>query len=124
MFTTSKQVKLSTALATTIALCYQTINTAVEYAQAVSRDPQCPAGVINVMSNVVAELKLSAGRIERRIPSARRDEFKDHYNETDLLRLENIKSLYARLTKDQQDSLESMIELMAKGETIIIQTEN
>jgi hypothetical protein len=122
MMTTT--VKLSPTLATTIALVYQTINTAVEYGRAVSTDPACPYLVKNTMSLVIGNLRTAAETIEKRIPAARRAEFTQQYKDTDLLRLENIKRLYMKLKPEDQDVLELMIEQLSKGETIQIEHVN
>lgn len=117
----TKQIHIPAAVATTIALCYHSMQCAVEYARSIQSDPDCPQVVKNTFYYLSAELNISMERVERRIPKGVRGDFIEQYKENDVLRLENIKRLYMKLSPENQDALEQMVELLEKGETIMVE---
>lgn len=114
-----KIIHIPPMLAQSIALCYQNIQSAKEYAQSIYTDRDCPRAVSVDFVDVSASLASPLARIDKRIPKATWSDFSQQVKENDSLRLENIKTLYVRMTPEKQQMLELMAEGILKDQVTI-----
>lgn len=111
-----KYIKLPPALAEMVALCYQAMSAAREYARGITSDPMAPGEVRNDFQHVVANITIPIDRIEKRIPEAVWEVFRTQVKDNDSIRLDNIKALYVRMVPAQQEMVEVFMEGILKNE--------
>jgi hypothetical protein len=111
-----KAIKLSSAIAECVALCYQSMQAAKEYARSITSDPLTPESIKVDFTHVSVYLDSPIERIDKRIPPETREQWITEIKNNDHLRLENIKNIYIRLDPDRQDMAEIMMEGILKGE--------
>jgi len=99
-------VILGSGTADMIALCYTNIQSAITLARFLCADRDTPRSVQQDFLHVAAELKNTTARIDKRIPKEGWESFRDQLVENDAMRLDAIKSIYVRMTPDQQNMLE------------------
>lgn len=99
------------AIAECLFLCYISMRNAQEYARAIYQDKEAHPLLQKEFLRVSAGLTTVMAILDNRVPSEIRQAFNNQLKNADHLRLDNIKSLYARMTPDQQD----LLELMAEG---------
>lgn len=116
-----QQVKIPLSTAVMIANGYQSLMAAIQYFRAGYCDPNCPELVKATLAMLNADTQLILSKLDKRIPSSKRQDFKEQVQDVDPLRMENIKSIYVRLTPEQQALLESVAEGLLKGEVIEVQ---
>lgn len=111
-----QQIKLSPATAECVALCYQSMQAAQEYARSISSDPGTHGNIKNDFVHVAAGLNAPIERIDKRIPRSTWNDFKTQVKGTDPIRLDNIKAMFIRLTPERQVMAEIMMEGILSGE--------
>lgn len=119
-----KQFKLSPAIAEMVALCYQAMSSAREYARGIASDPMAPGQVRNDFHHVASSLTIPIERIENRIPASIWETFKIQVKDNDSIRLDNIKALYVRMLPAQQEMVELFMEGLLRGDLIEFETAN
>ena len=110
-----ENVPLKPIIAEFVALCYQGIQSAKEYAESVATaniDPLLKSDFKMISDTLAIPLK----RIEKRIPKETRSIFNAQIKNNDSIRLDNIKALYIRLTPERQVMAEIMMEGILSGE--------
>lgn len=114
------QIKLSPAISEMVALCYQGMSAAQEYARQITADPNCQNVIACDFRHIASSLSTPIDRIDKRIPKATRAHFNDQIKNNDHIRLDNVKSLYIRMLPVQQDMIETLMQGILKGEVIDI----
>jgi hypothetical protein len=113
-----KQYKLPEEVAANIALCYQKLSAAQQFARAAFLHPNCPPPVKTDLTSVSASVTNIVERIDKRIPKQHWKLFKEQIKENDSLKLEEINRLFYLLSPQQQDVLETIASEMSKGHPI------
>lgn len=113
-----QQIRIPTATATMMFYGYQSVKAAIEYFRAAYADPNCPYPVSGTLKNVNAQLQLSLGIIDRRIPLEKRDDFENQVKKIDGLQIDNILAIYAKLTPEKQNLLENAAEELMKSDCV------
>jgi hypothetical protein len=111
-----QQIKLSPATAECVALCYQSMQAAQEYARSIGIDPGTHENIKGDFKIIADILRTPLARIEKRIPKETRQVFNQQIKYNDSVRLENLKALYIRLTPERQVMAEIMMEGILSGE--------
>jgi hypothetical protein len=111
-----EQIKLTPMTAEYVALCYQSIKAARDYASSIGTDPQTHDFIKGDFKVIADILRTPLARIEKRIPKQTREVFNKQIKETDSIRLENIRAIYVRLLPEKQVMAEIMMEGILSGE--------
>lgn len=120
----TEEIKLSPVIGEMIALAYQNLRAAQEYSRGIVDDPTVHPRIKNDFLHIASSITGPLQRIDARIPK----DTKDHYNEqiknADHLRLENVKSIYVRLTPDKQEMAEMALQGILNNEITVEQVKN
>jgi hypothetical protein len=112
----TQEIKIPPMIAQMVALCYNNLEAAREYARSIASDPDCPRRVQVDFLDVAASLASPIGRIEKRIPKSKWQDFSLQIREADALILDNIKAHFSRMTPKERELLELCAEGIRKGE--------
>ena len=113
-----QEIKLKPIVAEFVALCYQGIQSGKEYAEAVTTT-DVDELIKKDFKMICESLSIPLKRIEKRIPKATREIFNNQVKNNDSIRLDNIRSIYIRLTPAKQEMAELLMEGILKGEVEI-----
>lgn len=103
-------VRLSPMTAECIALAYQHMSAGRTYARDLISDANVPLSIKKDMIAVAADLTITMGRIDRRIPEVKWEDFNTQVKQADALCMDNIKALYVRMSEEQRMELEDYAE--------------
>lgn len=109
-------IRIQPVIAETIGLCYQSMQSAIEYARSIANDPEVPAQVRNDFMSIAASVRFPLERIERRIPKSTYERFLHQVRDDDALRMDNIRQMYLRMMPEQREMLETVAEAILKNE--------
>jgi Spy/CpxP family protein refolding chaperone len=113
-------IKLPAAAASNIYLGVQSLQAAEQYFTSAAFEAK-NSFVNDEMLHARTNIKIILTRIEKRIPKTHKDSYKEQIVNNDPLRIENMKLLYTRLTPEQQDIIEEIMNALTKGEEIKIE---
>ena len=109
-------IPIPQAIAECLFLCYISMRNGQEYARAIYQDKEAHPVLIKEFLRVSAGLTNVMAILDNRVPKEIRQDFNEQLKNTDHLRLDNIKSLYARMTPKEQDLLELAAESIIRKE--------
>ena len=115
-------VKIPPVIAETVVLCYNNMQSSLECARSIMGDPQSPNSLKTEMTAIAVSLSNTISRFEKRIPQQSWQQFSLEVKEADPHTLDNIKSLFTRMTPHQREMLELCAEGIKKGEIIFQQS--
>jgi len=111
-------IKLTPATAQIIALCYQSMSAAQQYARSIANDPDTGMVIRNYFLRIGAAMTEPIQLIENRIPKSNWELFQAQIKASDPVGMDEMKSMFVRMTPEQQEWVERLMSGILKGELI------